>query len=254
MVHILVPGPPGMGQLGLPAGVHAVAGVPGAVAPQHTLQVHQPGPSLIAAPPGAFLAHPGLVPMPVAAPSLHDHRHMSGLGAIEPMDDKKLKRMRRNRESAAQSRNRKKQYVDTLEAEIKSLRQTINELYQENYELRVDHARVTGAPIPAPPRFISPNVSSRLEEDHDAPAPAASHISWAPTQRSLGGAPAGSEPPDGTYTYQRPANNGYPMASSAGGEAATTALQAASGAAPAPVPSGGNTGGTSKSESPPPTL
>ena len=32
-------------------------------------------------------------------------------------EEKRLKRMRRNRESAAQSRNRKKQYVDSLESD-----------------------------------------------------------------------------------------------------------------------------------------
>ena len=36
----------------------------------------------------------------------------------ESAEDKRLKRMRRNRESAAMSRNRKKQYVEDLEAQV----------------------------------------------------------------------------------------------------------------------------------------
>jgi len=64
--------------------------------------------------------------------------------------------MRRNRESAAQSRNRKKQYVDSLESEIKNLKAQINHLTNENYELRREHSRLTGAPPPmAPAEAIS---------------------------------------------------------------------------------------------------
>ena len=70
-------------------------------------------------------------------------------------EEKRLKRMRRNRESAAQSRNRKKQYVDSLESEIRQLKGTINSLTSENYELRREHARLTGAPPPVAPEAIA---------------------------------------------------------------------------------------------------
>ena len=51
-------------------------------------------------------------------------------------EEKRLKRMRRNRESAAQSRNRKKQYVEELEAQVQQLEDAVNGLHNENCELR----------------------------------------------------------------------------------------------------------------------
>ena len=68
----------------------------------------------------------------------------------------------------------------------------------------------------------------------------------------MDGAPAGSEPPDGHYTHQRPAGPGYVyvMPGSAGEEAATTAVQPGFEEAAAPAPCGT----ASKSESSPPTL
>ena len=76
-------------------------------------------------------------------------------GTLDSAEEKRLKRMRRNRESAAQSRNRKKAYVDTLEADIRALKTTINQLNQENYELRKEQARLTGGPEPAQPEAIA---------------------------------------------------------------------------------------------------
>lgn len=76
-------------------------------------------------------------------------------GTLDSAEEKRLKRMRRNRESAAQSRNRKKAYVDTLEADIRALKTTINQLNQENYELRKEQARLTGGPEPAAPEAIA---------------------------------------------------------------------------------------------------
>ena len=78
-----------------------------------------------------------------------------GLGGGDNAEEKRLKRMRRNRESAAQSRNRKKQYVDSLESEIRNLKSTISNLSSENYELRREHARLTGAPPPMAPEALS---------------------------------------------------------------------------------------------------
>jgi len=56
--------------------------------------------------------------------------------------------MRRNRESAAQSRNRKKQYVEELESQVKTLEEQVTALHQENVDLRREHARLLGQPFP----------------------------------------------------------------------------------------------------------
>jgi hypothetical protein len=85
--------------------------------------------------------------------------------SLDTTEEKRLKRMRRNRESAAQSRNRKKQYVDSLESEIRALKSTINNLTSENYELRREHARLTGAPPPVAPEAIA--VLAPVDPDAD---------------------------------------------------------------------------------------
>lgn len=76
-------------------------------------------------------------------------------GPNDTAEEKRLKRMRRNRESAAQSRNRKKQYVDSLESEIRQLKTTISGLTSENYELKKEQARMQGLPPPPPPEPIA---------------------------------------------------------------------------------------------------
>ena len=86
-------------------------------------------------------------------------------------EEKRLKRMRRNRESAAQSRNRKKQYVDSLESEIRQLKSTINNLTSDNFELRREHARLTGAPPPVAPEPVSMVAPVVEPIDDDGPAP-----------------------------------------------------------------------------------
>ena len=61
-----------------------------------------------------------------------------GVGSIE---EKHLKRMRRNRESAALSRNRKKCYIEELEAKVAKLTETVCGLQSENATLQ--HERAT---------------------------------------------------------------------------------------------------------------
>jgi len=58
--------------------------------------------------------------------------------------------MRRNRESAAQSRNRKKQNTENLEEEKEQLTALVAELQQENHRLRTEHACLTGGAKPPP--------------------------------------------------------------------------------------------------------
>lgn len=76
-------------------------------------------------------------------------------GVVDSAQEKRLKRMSRNRESAAQSRNRKKQHVDSLEEEIRQLKTTISSLTSENYELRKEQARMNGLPPPPPPEPVA---------------------------------------------------------------------------------------------------
>jgi len=84
-------------------------------------------------------------------------------GVGESAEDKRLKRMRRNRESAAMSRNRKKQYVEELEAQVASLNETVRSLQTENFDLRRECARARGPmsassppplPLPSPPALV----------------------------------------------------------------------------------------------------
>ena len=60
-------------------------------------------------------------------------------GAVEtfsdPAEEKRQKRMKRNRESAAQSRNRKQQYLDSLENEVKLLKEKVSALEAELEEV-----------------------------------------------------------------------------------------------------------------------
>jgi len=61
--------------------------------------------------------------------------------SLENLEAKKLKRMRRNRESAAQSRERKKTYISTLEAKLAVLSATMESLRAENESLRATGGR-----------------------------------------------------------------------------------------------------------------
>lgn len=76
----------------------------------------------------------------------------------ESAEEKRLKRMRRNRESAAMSRSRKKQYVEELEAQVAFLQESVRALQSQNVELRrnITHVGEPGSlspslPLPSPP-------------------------------------------------------------------------------------------------------
>jgi len=90
----------------------------------------------------------GAVPMAVASVDMAEGSHDSA-------EEKRLKRMRRNRESAAMSRNRKKQYVEELEARVAALNETVQSLHSENFELRREHARLLGKPMPTAPTAVA---------------------------------------------------------------------------------------------------
>lgn len=59
-----------------------------------------------------------------------------GDGSGDPLEQKRLKRMRRNRESAAMSRNRKKAYIEELEAKVAALKASVHQLQSENHTLK----------------------------------------------------------------------------------------------------------------------
>lgn len=50
--------------------------------------------------------------------------------------------MRRNRESAAMSRNRKKNYIEELEAKVAKLTETVKLLESENITLQHERAKL----------------------------------------------------------------------------------------------------------------
>lgn len=77
--------------------------------------------------------------------------------AASGMDKKKYDRMMRNRASAAQSRKRKRQHVEELQALVARLKEELQALKKENMELRQDCARAGGTvgslsvEVPVPP-------------------------------------------------------------------------------------------------------
>ena len=95
----------------------------------------------------------------------------------ETAEEKRLRRMRRNRESAAMSRNRKKQYVEELEAQVAQLHEITRTLKSENFELRRECARMGGGAnilptiIPGGPDAVGPEGYGSLEDGFSALAP-----------------------------------------------------------------------------------
>ena len=94
-----------------------------------------------------------------------------GEGQMDPLEEKRLKRMRRNRESAAMSRNRKKAYIEELEAKVAALSNSVQQLQSENWTLKQECAliKTTGsegkagaAPMP---EALHSGSSSGAEDD-----------------------------------------------------------------------------------------
>jgi chromosome segregation ATPase len=84
-------------------------------------------------------------------------RATDGEEEVSSIEEKHLKRMRRNRESAAMSRSRKKCYIEELEAKVAKLTETVNALQSENITLQHERAKLqqsrttAGQDMHAPP-------------------------------------------------------------------------------------------------------
>ena len=83
-------------------------------------------------------------------------------------DEKRLKRMRRNRESAALSRSRKKAYVEELETKVEELQGALQALQAENARLLHERARqsaLTAVQPPAATADVGPTPTAPAQED-----------------------------------------------------------------------------------------
>ena len=116
--------------------------------------------------------------------------------AADSAEEKRLKRMRRNRESAAQSRNRKKQYVEELESQVRALESQVGVLHRENIDLRREHSRLTGQSYPelrAPPLpgFSPLGLGSNFNPEG---ADASAHLASSNAAESMGSTPSMATP------------------------------------------------------------
>jgi hypothetical protein len=107
----------------------------------------------------------GAMGLDIDVSAFDDEEHDEEDDPNETAEEKRLKRMKRNRESAAMSRNRKKQYVEELEAQLASLSNAVHTLTSENHELRRECVRMGGAPLPSTtviPASIAPAEAAML--------------------------------------------------------------------------------------------
>lgn len=106
--------------------------------------------------------HCSLAPLEDLDDNLDLDGDSKGLGDVgDETEAKRQKRMRRNRESAATSRERKKAYIEHLEGKLAELSHIANMLRTENDALRAGHGRVPSegsAPVPMPSDPTSPFV------------------------------------------------------------------------------------------------
>jgi len=101
-----------------------------------------------------------------------DPNDMSG----DATEEKRLKRMRRNRESAAMSRNRKKAYIEELETKVTTLASTVQQLQSDNRALQQEcHALKTQCANTAGVNLLAlPGDDGMLSRDSFAEQPSAS--------------------------------------------------------------------------------
>ena len=115
----------------------------------------------------------GLEPLESCPPDLPDGSAdvsavelTEGEGQMDPLEEKRLKRMRRNRESAAMSRERKKAYIEQLESKLSELSALASQLRSENDALRNGRAPLEGsAPVPI---SLSSTLVSRPTKPEDS--------------------------------------------------------------------------------------
>lgn len=90
-------------------------------------------------------------------------------GDIDPAEEKRLKRMRRNRESAAMSRNRKKAYIEELEAKVAALSSSVQALQSENWTLKQECAlfRSRAGADAVAPEVLPSGASSNVTPEDD---------------------------------------------------------------------------------------
>ena len=80
---------------------------------------------------------------------------------------KRVKRMKRNRESAALSRTRKKEYIEALESKVQALEQAVIRLQSDNRALRHECATLRPG---GPSASLERTVSSETERLESSPA------------------------------------------------------------------------------------
>ena len=98
----------------------------------------------------------GRRPHPFDSPTIDEIDAPSESGEAPGSDpqmegEKRLKRMRRNRESAALSRSRKKAYVEELESKVEELQGALQALQAENARLMHERARQSAPTTVLPP-------------------------------------------------------------------------------------------------------
>ena len=82
----------------------------------------------------------------------------------DPSEAKRQKRMRRNRESAAMSRERKKAYIEQLESKLSELSAMASSLRSENDALRSGRAPLEGSALVSEPSSVLVSAPTELEE------------------------------------------------------------------------------------------
>mmetsp|Transcript_41149 Transcript_41149/g.99811 ORF Transcript_41149/g.99811 Transcript_41149/m.99811 type:complete len:476 (+) Transcript_41149:578-2005(+) len=99
---------------------------------------------------------------------------------LDPNEEKRLKRMRRNRESAAMSRNRKKMYVEELEARVVELTANVHQLQQQNAALQQENAALrAGSPLAQPKdpsTCAGPSAAPSTAVSNDLPLGGDGHV------------------------------------------------------------------------------
>jgi len=91
-----------------------------------------------------------------------------GDGSGDPLEQKRLKRMRRNRESAAMSRNRKKAYIEELEAKVAALKASVHQLQSENQTLKQDCSSTPASAVAAAAGAAAPGALQAAGSSSDA--------------------------------------------------------------------------------------